>query len=115
MKLGFKQEALSHGGHSFRQDDPPCSACELVLPAGLSIETKEIESITKIEDDTIIMKELGTTTVYLKSDYLRNTENEKSYIMEFTNGRFIFFKKDTFKTQERYQELIKELQSKRKA
>ena len=65
-----------------------------------------IESVTNIEDDHIAMTERGTSTIYRKVDYLGNTENERSYIIEFTNGRYIYFKKSSFANKEHFLQVL---------
>lgn len=76
------------------------------------LSLNEIESITKIENDKIIMEQQGTSIIYLKSDYLGNTENEKSYILNFTKGRFIYLKKTSFPTKESYKHFINDVSNK---
>lgn len=74
-----------------------------------NIDLKDFESVTKFNDEEIIMEERGTSTIYLKSDFVQHTENARSYIFEFTNGRFIYFKKDTFTTKENYLDILNEI------
>ena len=68
------------------------------------------EAITEIKDGFIESSMLGTITKYSLKDYIAKLENERFYILEFTNGRYIFLKKDSFENKEQYNELIKELE-----
>ncbi|MBO4320844.1 MAG: hypothetical protein J5857_10305 [Treponema sp.] len=74
-----------------------------------NIPLSSIECITVIEDDYVETRELGSSTRYLKKDYLRNFEDDKFYILEFTNGRYLFFKKDSFPSKEDFDKLIEEI------
>lgn len=67
------------------------------------------ECVTVIENDYAEITERGTSTKYLKKDYVRNFEDEKFCILEFTNGRFIFFKKDTFSGKDEFSDVIREI------
>lgn len=69
------------------------------------------EETTEIKDGYLVSSSLDTITKYSLKDYIRNFENEKFYILEFTNGRFIFLKKQTFENKEKYDELIKEIET----
>lgn len=75
-------------------------------------ETYEV--ITEIKDGYIESSSLGTITKYSLKDYISKSENERFYIFEFTNGRYFFFKKKCFKTQEAYDELVNEFEKGRK-
>ena len=75
-------------------------------------ETYEV--ITEIKDGYIESSSLGTITKYSLKDYISKSENERFYIFEFTNGRYLFFKKECFKTQEAYDELVNEFEKGRK-
>ena len=101
-----KKDFFNHNKNNLRRNI-------LITAKQYGLETKEIESITEVENDKITIKEWGTTFVFFKSDYLRHTENEKSYIIEFTNGRFIYLKKTSFETKEHFLDLINEIQSNR--
>ena len=50
---------------------------------------------------------LGTICRYNLQDYITNSESKKFYIIEFSNGRYIFLKKETFKNKENYDSIIK--------
>lgn len=69
------------------------------------------ESNTLITNDKVISESRGTSTTYLKSDFMNVSENDKSYILQFTNGRFIYFKKSTFNTNDEYLALINVIKS----
>lgn len=70
------------------------------------------EVTTEIKDGYIETSSLGIITKYSLNDYVKKLENEKFYIFEFTNGRYIFFKKETFKDADQYNELVKEIEQK---
>lgn len=72
------------------------------------------ETTTEIKDGYIETSSLGTITKYSLKDYVSKSENENFYIFEFTNGRYIFFKKETFPTKEQYEELVKEFEEGKK-
>ncbi|UTC51189.1 hypothetical protein [Treponema sp. OMZ 855] len=66
----------------------------------------KIEVITEITDGYVEAIKLGTSTKFLLKDFLFDIDNEAFYILEFTNGRFLYFKKDAFETKEQYEELL---------
>ena len=68
------------------------------------------ESRTEIKDGYIETSSLDTVTKFSLKDYVSKSENEKFYIFEFTNGRYIFLKKETFPNKEKYDELVKEIE-----
>jgi predicted membrane protein len=72
------------------------------------------EITTEIKDGYIETSSLGTTTKYSLKDYISKSENERFYIFEFSNGRYFFFKKEAFKTQEAYDELVNEFEKGKK-
>ena len=65
-----------------------------------------IEVITEITDDYIETTKLGTSIKFLLKDFLSDMENEAFYILKFTNGRFVYLKKDVFETKTQYEELL---------
>ena len=69
------------------------------------------ESTTEIKDGYIETSSLDTVTKFSLKDYVSKSENEKFYIFEFTNGRYIFFKKETFPNKEKYDELVNEIEN----
>ena len=73
------------------------------------------EVATEIKDGYIETSSLGTIVKYSLKDYVTKLENERFYIFEFTNGRYIFFKKETFENKEKYDELVKEIVEAEKA
>jgi len=72
------------------------------------------ETTTEIKDGYIESSSLGTITKYSLKDYVSKSENENFYIFEFTNGRYIFLKKENFPTKEKYDELVKEFEEGKK-
>lgn len=68
------------------------------------------EVITEIKDGYIETSSLGTITKYSLTDFVAKIENENFYIFEFTNGRYIIFKKSNFENIEKYDELVNEIE-----
>lgn len=68
-----------------------------------------VESVTVIENDYVETTARGTSTKYLKKDYVRNFDDGSFFVLEFTNGRFIFFKKDTFSGKDEFSNVIREI------
>ena len=83
-----------------------------IIKAQYNIPEGSVESITEIKEDTVETRELGNTLIYKKEDFIRDYESNKFYILEFTNGRFLYFKKETFKNEEEYFSMIKEIHCK---
>jgi hypothetical protein len=83
-----------------------------IIKAQYNIPEGSVESITEIKEDTVETRELGNTLIYKKEDFIRDYESNKFYILEFTNGRFLYFKKETFKNEEKYFSMIKEIHCK---
>lgn len=72
------------------------------------------EVTTEIKDGYIESSSLDTISKYSLKDYITNFENDRFYIIEFTNGRYIFLKKETFEYKEKYDELINEIEKSKK-
>lgn len=81
-----------------------------VIEKKYDISIDKCESVAVIEDDYVQLDELGSSTRYLKKDYLSNIEDDKFYILEFTNARYIFFKKDSFSGKDEFDKLIAEVE-----
>lgn len=64
------------------------------------------EFITEVTDDYVETTKLGTSTKFLLKDFLSDIKNEEFYILKFTNGRFLYFKKDAFESKEQYEEML---------
>ena len=69
--------------------------------------SENIETIIEVTDSYIETVSLGTISRYNLQDYITNSESKKFYIIEFSNGRYIFLKKETFKNKENYDSIIK--------
>ncbi len=72
---------------------------------------EKMEVITEIKDDYIESTTLDTTIKYQKKDYITHFENELFYIIEFTKGRYLFFKKEIFKDKDAFLEIINEIKN----
>ncbi len=72
---------------------------------------EKMEAIMEIKDNYIESTTLDTTTKYQKKDYITHFENELFYIIEFTKGRYLFFKKETFKDKDAFFEVINEIKN----
>lgn len=72
---------------------------------------EKMEVITEIKDDYIESTTLDTTTKYQKKAYITHFENELFYIIEFTKGRYLFFKKEIFKDKDAFLEIINEIKN----
>ena len=81
-----------------------------MLEKQYDISLDNVETVTEIKDDCIESISMGTTTKYLKKDFVKYFEDDAFYILEFTVGRYLFFKKDIFSTQEEFLQIIKEIQ-----
>ena len=51
----------------------------------------------------------------MMEDYISYQESEKFYILEFKNGRYIFFKKELFENKESFDSIIKTIEEKRES
>lgn len=69
--------------------------------------SENIETIIEVTDSYIETVSLGTISRYNLQDYITNSESKKFYIIEFSNGGYIFLKKETFKNKENYDSIIK--------
>ena len=71
-----------------------------------------IETIIEVTDSYIETVSLGTISRYNLQDYITNSESEKFYILEFSNGRYIFLKKEILGKKENYDAIIKTIEEK---
>jgi hypothetical protein len=69
--------------------------------------SENIETTIEVTDSYVETVSLGTISRYNLQDYITNSESKKFYILEFSNGRYIFLKKETFKNKENYDSIIK--------
>lgn len=76
--------------------------------------SENIEGSIEITDSYIETSSLGTISKYNLQDYVANHESEQFYILEFSNGRYIFIKKDSFKDTEQYEKLVSEIENNKK-
>ena len=74
--------------------------------------SENIETIIEVTDSYIETVSLGTISRYNLQDYITNSESEKFYILEFSNGRYIFLKKEIFGKKENYDAIIKTIEEK---
>lgn len=77
--------------------------------------TKSQESCFKIQGNYIEDGSDDLCIKYFIGDYLRNFEEEKFYIIEFTGGRYTYFKKDTFSDKSEFDKIVAMIESKKKA
>ena len=74
--------------------------------------SENIETIIEVTDSYIETVSLGTISRYNLQDYITNSESEKFYILEFSNGRYIFLKKEILGKKENYDAIIKTIEEK---
>ncbi|MGI5080154.1 prevent-host-death family protein [Treponema denticola] len=74
--------------------------------------SENIETIIEVTDSYIETVSLGTISRYNLQDYITNSESERFYILEFSNGRYIFLKKEILGKKENYDAIIKTIEEK---
>ena len=74
--------------------------------------SENIETIIEVTDSYIETVSLGTISRYNLQDYITNSESEKFYILEFSNGRYIFLKKEILGKKDNYDAIIKTIEEK---
>ena len=74
--------------------------------------SENIETIIEVTDSYIETVSLGTISRYNLQDYITNSESKKFYIIEFSNGRYIFLKKEILGKKENYDAIIKTIEEK---
>ena len=67
------------------------------------------EIFTEIKDDCIDSLVLGTKITYLKKDFVSYWQTPDYHVFEFTFGRFLYFKKSTFKDEEEFSAVSREI------
>ena len=72
--------------------------------------TEPQTSLTKIHDGIIEMESQDKVTKCFAKDYIKNWEEGRFYVLEFKNGSYIFFKKETFKTKDDFYAVINEIE-----
>ncbi len=76
--------------------------------------SENIEGSIEITDSYIETSSLGTISKYNLQDYVANHESEQFYILEFSNGRYIFIKKSLFNNTEQYEKVVREIENNKK-
>lgn len=66
----------------------------------------ELDFTVKIYDDYLESISNDTTVKMEFKDYLNNYDEPEYYVLEFTQGRFIFLKKSAFESSEKFDEIL---------
>ncbi|WP_428770231.1 hypothetical protein V1L52_13060 [Treponema sp. HNW] len=77
-----------------------------------NVPQDDLEVITEIKDDYIESLVLETKATYFKKDFVSYSSTPDYHVFEFTCGRFLYFKKTVFKSEEDFSAVLHEITGK---